>query len=95
MSSSFDAPVAASQSLSTPLKFLLSVSLVMDLTLKCVSVCVLQENSSPEEHVLHVWDHFVSKSAAKDVFIVAHNYGGLSFVELVSVSDYRSSLPLT
>lgn len=46
---------------------------------------VLQENGSSEEHVLYVWDHFVSKAAAKNVFIVAHSYGGLSFVELVSV----------
>ncbi|CAL8329933.1 unnamed protein product [Arctogadus glacialis] len=42
-----------------------------------------RENSSPEEHVQYVWDHFVSKAAAKNVFIVAHSYGGLSFVELM------------
>ncbi|KAM8886413.1 cotranscriptional regulator ARB2A homolog isoform 3-T3 [Spinachia spinachia] len=42
----------------------------------------VRENSSPEEHVLYVWDHFVSRAAAKNVFIVAHSYGGLSFVEL-------------
>lgn len=46
---------------------------------------VLQENGSSEEHVLYVWDHFVSKAEAKNVFILAHSYGGLSFVELVSV----------
>lgn len=45
---------------------------------------LLQENSSSEEHVVYVWDHFVSKAEAKNVFIVAHSYGGLSFVELVS-----------
>lgn len=57
---------------------------------------VLQENGSSEEHVLYVWDHFVSKAAAKNVFIVAHSYGGLSFVELVSVSVFRLSfLPPT
>lgn len=44
----------------------------------------LQENASSEEHVVYVWDHFVSKAEAKNVFIVAHSYGGLSFVELVS-----------
>ncbi|KAG5841071.1 hypothetical protein ANANG_G00195690 [Anguilla anguilla] len=43
----------------------------------------IRENSSPEEHAVYVWDHFVSKSAAKDVFFVAHSYGGLSFVELM------------
>ncbi|XP_055367217.1 cotranscriptional regulator FAM172A homolog isoform X1 [Betta splendens] len=42
----------------------------------------VRENGSSEEHVLYVWDHFVSKAAAKNVFIVAHSYGGLSFVEL-------------
>ncbi|TWW60015.1 Protein FAM172A [Takifugu flavidus] len=40
------------------------------------------ENASSEEHVVHVWDHFVSKAEAKNVFIMAHSYGGLSFVEL-------------
>lgn len=57
---------------------------------------VLQENASSEEHVLYVWDHFVSKAAAKNVFIMAHSYGGLSFVELVSVLVFRLSfLPPT
>lgn len=57
---------------------------------------VLQENGSSEEHVLYVWDHFVSRAAAKNVFIVAHSYGGLSFVELVSVLVFRLSfLPPT
>lgn len=56
-------------------------------------VCVLQENGSSEEHVLYVWDHFVSDAAAKNVFIMAHSYGGLSFVELVSVSVFRLSFP--
>lgn len=44
----------------------------------------MQENASSEEHVVYVWDHFVSKAEAKNVFVVAHSYGGLSFVELVS-----------
>lgn len=43
----------------------------------------IRENASPEEHVLHAWDHFVSKAAAKNVFIMAHSYGGLAFVELM------------
>lgn len=56
---------------------------------------VLQENGSSEEHMLYVWDHFVSKAAAKNVFIIAHSYGGLSFVELVSsFSANTSYLPL-
>ncbi|XDV20271.1 hypothetical protein PO909_025622 [Leuciscus waleckii] len=47
-----------------------------------VSVNASHENSSPEEHTLYVWDHFISKSLAKNVFIVAHSYGGLSYVNL-------------
>uniref|UniRef100_A0A3B3SNT4 ARB2 cotranscriptional regulator A n=1 Tax=Paramormyrops kingsleyae TaxID=1676925 RepID=A0A3B3SNT4_9TELE len=42
-----------------------------------------EKNSTPEEHVLYVWDNFISKSAAKNVFFIAHSYGGLSFVELM------------
>lgn len=56
-------------------------------------LCVLQENASSEEHVLYVWDHFVSRAEAKNVFIVAHSYGGLSFVELVSVLVFPLFLP--
>lgn len=44
----------------------------------------IRENGSSEEHVLYVWDHFMSKAAAKNVFIIAHSYGGLSFVELMN-----------
>lgn len=62
----------------------LSVSFVTDVTFELLFF-VLQENASSEEHVLYVWDHFVSEAAAKNVFIMAHSYGGLSFVELVSV----------
>nr|XP_009937781.1 PREDICTED: putative protein FAM172B [Opisthocomus hoazin] len=40
-------------------------------------------SSSPEEHTLYVWDHFISKSAAKDVAFIAHGYGGLVFVDLL------------
>uniref|UniRef100_A0A8K9WW52 Arb2 domain-containing protein n=1 Tax=Oncorhynchus mykiss TaxID=8022 RepID=A0A8K9WW52_ONCMY len=43
----------------------------------------IRENGSPEEHLLYVWDHFVSNAAARNVFIVAHSYGGLSLVELM------------
>lgn len=47
----------------------------------------LQDNGSPEEHAIYVWDHFISQSAAENVFFVAHSYGGLAFVELVSVTS--------
>ncbi|XP_041101221.1 cotranscriptional regulator FAM172A homolog isoform X3 [Polyodon spathula] len=43
----------------------------------------IRENSSPEEHAVYVWDNFISKSSAKNIFFVAHSYGGLSFVELM------------
>ncbi|XP_048045130.1 cotranscriptional regulator FAM172A homolog isoform X2 [Megalobrama amblycephala] len=43
----------------------------------------IRENSTPEEHTLYVWDQFISKSLAKNIFIVAHSYGGLSFVNLM------------
>lgn len=43
----------------------------------------IRENSTPEEHTLYVWDQFVSRAAARNVFVVAHSYGGLSFVELM------------
>uniref|UniRef100_A0A3B4AIR6 Arb2 domain-containing protein n=1 Tax=Periophthalmus magnuspinnatus TaxID=409849 RepID=A0A3B4AIR6_9GOBI len=44
----------------------------------------IRDNGSSEDHVLYVWDHFVSRAAAKNVFIIAHSYGGLSFVELMN-----------
>ncbi|XP_070090664.1 cotranscriptional regulator ARB2A isoform X14 [Equus przewalskii] len=43
----------------------------------------IRENGSPEEHTVYVWDHFIAKSAAENVFFVAHSYGGLAFVELM------------
>uniref|UniRef100_A0A665SXX2 Arb2 domain-containing protein n=1 Tax=Echeneis naucrates TaxID=173247 RepID=A0A665SXX2_ECHNA len=49
----------------------------------------IRENGSSEEHVLYVWDHFVSKAAAKNVFIMAHSYGGLSFVELMNQREMQ------
>ncbi|XP_057349415.1 cotranscriptional regulator FAM172A isoform X5 [Manis pentadactyla] len=43
----------------------------------------IRENGSPEEHAVYVWDHFITQSAAENVFFVAHSYGGLAFVELM------------
>ncbi|XP_074960843.1 putative protein ARB2BP [Phalacrocorax aristotelis] len=40
-------------------------------------------SSSPEEHTVYVWDHFISKSAAENVAFIAHGYGGLVFVDLL------------
>ncbi|XP_072372387.1 cotranscriptional regulator ARB2A homolog isoform X4 [Scyliorhinus torazame] len=43
----------------------------------------IRDNSTPEEHTIYVWDHFISRSSAKNVVFVAHSYGGLVFVELM------------
>ncbi|MBN3300120.1 F172A protein, partial [Amia calva] len=43
----------------------------------------IRENSSPDEHAIYVWDNFIAKSAARNIFFVAHSYGGQSFVELM------------
>ncbi|XP_072183074.1 putative protein ARB2BP [Excalfactoria chinensis] len=40
-------------------------------------------SSNPEEHTMYVWDHFISKSAAKNVAFIAHGYGGLVFIDLL------------
>ncbi|XP_071417583.1 putative protein ARB2BP isoform X2 [Pithys albifrons albifrons] len=40
-------------------------------------------SSSPEEHTMYVWDHFILRSAAKHVAFIAHGYGGLVFVDLL------------
>ncbi|XP_009991695.1 PREDICTED: putative protein FAM172B [Chaetura pelagica] len=41
-------------------------------------------SSSPEEHTMYVWDHFISKSATRNVAFIAHGYGGLVFVDLLA-----------
>lgn len=40
-------------------------------------------SSSPEEHTVYVWDHFIAKSAARNMAFIAHGYGGLVFVDLL------------
>ncbi|XP_063068898.1 cotranscriptional regulator ARB2A homolog [Engraulis encrasicolus] len=40
-----------------------------------------EEGSTPEEHVHHVWQRYISQSAAEHVLVVAHGYGGLAFVD--------------
>uniref|UniRef100_A0A4W3JXY3 Arb2 domain-containing protein n=1 Tax=Callorhinchus milii TaxID=7868 RepID=A0A4W3JXY3_CALMI len=39
---------------------------------------------SAEQHTIYTWDHFISKSAAKNVAFIAHGYGGLAFVNLLN-----------
>ena len=43
----------------------------------------LQGSSSPEDHATYVWQHIIQKSVAKEVYIVAHSYGGIVTVHLV------------
>ena len=53
----------------------------------------LQGNSSPEEHAIYVWKHIIHKAAAKEVYIVAHSYGGnvaTSLVSIMSLNHYES-----
>ena len=45
----------------------------------------LQGSSSPEEHGVYVWEHFVKKAKAKEVYIVAHSYGGAVTISMVRV----------
>lgn len=40
-------------------------------------------SESPEAHTVYVWDNFVCKSAAQDVFFVSHSYGGKCTVSLI------------
>ncbi|TRZ14232.1 hypothetical protein HGM15179_012883 [Zosterops borbonicus] len=49
------------------------------------SVCWIPKrgSSSPEEHTVYVWDHFIAKSAARNVAFIAHGYGGVVFVDLL------------
>ncbi|KAJ7320333.1 hypothetical protein JRQ81_019844 [Phrynocephalus forsythii] len=42
-----------------------------------------KDTSSPEEHTIYVWDHFISKVAARNVAFIAHGYGGLVFINLL------------
>ncbi|KAM9320463.1 putative protein ARB2BP [Gastrophryne carolinensis] len=39
--------------------------------------------SSPEEHTSYVWDHFISKSGARNISFIVHGYGGLVFMDLL------------
>jgi len=41
-------------------------------------------SESPENHARTVWDQFIGPSKAKNIFIIAHSYGGLVTMDLVS-----------
>ena len=53
------------------------------LLLPLPSIHCLQGSGSPDEHAQYVWDHYVDRSAAKRIDIVAHSYGGCVTVTLV------------
>lgn len=42
----------------------------------------IQGSSNPEEHLLTVWDTLVKPSAAREVALVAHSYGGVVTLNL-------------
>jgi len=43
----------------------------------------IQYNETPQHHFLYVYEQFVTKSAAKNLFIVAHSFGGVSTINLL------------
>jgi len=43
----------------------------------------IPHNETPQLHFLYVYEQFVTKSAAKNLFIVAHSYGGVSTINLL------------
>ncbi|XP_050401477.1 cotranscriptional regulator FAM172A homolog isoform X1 [Patella vulgata] len=44
----------------------------------------VKKNQTPEEHGIYVWQHFVLKSKAKNIAIVAHSYGGIVTLEVAN-----------
>ncbi|XP_055501285.1 cotranscriptional regulator FAM172A-like [Leucoraja erinacea] len=48
---------------------------------------------SVEQHTFYVWDHFISKCAPMSVAFIAHGYGGLAVVNLLTeYSDVMSKV---
>ena len=54
-----------------------------------------QDSATPEMHMLTVWDSYVRKAAAKDVAVVAHSFGGVVTVNLVSCGAATGDLGRT
>ena len=48
-----------------------------------------QENSTPDNHALYVWDNFVANAKAAHIAIVAHSYGGVVTTNLVSKKKHE------
>lgn len=52
-----------------------------------------RELESVEQHTFYVWDHFISKCAPMSVAFIAHGYGGLAVVNLLTeYSDVMSKV---
>lgn len=41
-------------------------------------------SETPEKHVLHIWDCVVTRAAAKHIAVVAHSYGGVLTMHLLT-----------
>ncbi|OQR73451.1 hypothetical protein BIW11_09724 [Tropilaelaps mercedesae] len=41
-------------------------------------------SETPENHVLHIWDSVVTRTAAKHIAVVAHSYGGVLTMHLLT-----------
>lgn len=44
----------------------------------------IPHSSAPEDQLIYIWEKFVATSSAKDIVIVAHSYGGVATLHLVS-----------
>ncbi|KAL6042535.1 Arb2 domain-containing protein [Balamuthia mandrillaris] len=49
----------------------------------------IEGNSSPEAHLLYVWDKFISSAPAEHLFFVSHSYGGIATINLIEHRDAR------
>lgn len=45
---------------------------------------IFQGSSNPIEHANWVWENYVKTAKAKKIAVVAHSFGGLCTIELVS-----------
>ncbi|XP_064481621.1 cotranscriptional regulator ARB2A homolog [Ornithodoros turicata] len=44
----------------------------------------IRESETPEKHARYVWEWFIERSAAKHIAVVAHSYGGVVTVNLMT-----------
>jgi hypothetical protein len=48
----------------------------------------MQNSQNAKEHAHYVWKHYVKEMTPKYIAIIAHSYGGLLTVDLVSQQPY-------